>query len=321
VKFFLCAGMPWHANCHAGGMNYTAPLSVVSHAASQALATPPALPRASRRRLPAAAVWALPVGSPAAARRAEAAAGSAAATVSSVSASATQANQLLAALPPPQLQRWLPHLQWTELQRGQVLFEAGTTPSHAYFPTTAVVSLISQMRDGASAEVSVVGDEGMVGVSVFMGGGTSCNRAVAQTAGLGFRMPSRWLQDESERGGAGLRLLLRYTQALMAQTAQLVVCNRHHTIDQRLCRCLLGHLDRARADEIHLTHEWLSSMLGVRREGVTESAHRLQTAGVIRYGRGCITVLDRAALETRTCECYAAVKTEYDRLLPQRMAA
>lgn len=232
-----------------------------------------------------------------------------------------RANRLLAALPSAHLQRWLPQLEWVELLRGQVLHESGAAPGHAYFPTTAVVSLVNMLKDGATAETSVVGREGAVGVSLFMGGGCSCNRAVVQTAGLGFRMPAHALADEFERGGPGLRVLLRYSQALMAQTAQLVVCNRHHSIDQRLCRCLLGHLDRARADEIYMTHEWLSAMLGVRREGVTESAHRLQTAGVIRYGRGCITVLDRAALESRSCECYAAIQTEYDRLLPHRLAA
>jgi len=198
---------------------------------------------------------------------------------------------------------------------GEVLYESGATLSHVYFPTTAIVSLLYVMEDGASAEIAVVGNEGIVGISLFMGGGSTPSRAVVQSAGLGFRLKARVLKDEFNRAGPVLHLLLRYTQALITQMAQTAVCNRHHSLDQQLCRWLLLSLDRLQGDELVMTQELIANMLGVRREGVTESALKLQTAGLIRYARGRITVLDRAGLELRTCECYAVVKKEYDRLL------
>jgi CRP-like cAMP-binding protein len=198
---------------------------------------------------------------------------------------------------------------------GEVLYESGVTLSHVYFPTTAIVSLLYVMEDGASAEIAVVGNEGIVGVSLFMGGGSTPSRAVVQSAGLGLRLKARVLKDEFNRAGPVLHLLLRYTQALITQMAQTAVCNRHHSLDQQLCRWLLLSLDRLQGDELVMTQELIANMLGVRREGVTESALKLQTAGLIRYARGHITVVDRAGLELRTCECYAVVKKEYDRLL------
>ena len=198
---------------------------------------------------------------------------------------------------------------------GEVLYESGATLSHVYFPTTAIVSLLYVMEDRASAEIAVVGNEGIVGISLFMGGGSTPSRAVVQSAGLGLRLNARILKDEFNRAGPVLRLLLRYTQALITQMAQTVVCNRHHSLDQQLCRWLLLSLDRLQGDELVMTQELIANMLGVRREGVTESALKLQAAGLIRYARGHITVLDRAGLEQRTCECYAVVKKEYDRLL------
>jgi CRP-like cAMP-binding protein len=201
------------------------------------------------------------------------------------------------------------------LPLGEVLYESGATLSHVYFPTTAIVSLLYVMEDGASAEIAVVGNEGIVGISLFMGGGSTPSRAVVQSAGLGFRLKARVLKNEFNRAGPVLHMLLRYTQALITQMAQTAVCNRHHSLDQQLCRWLLLSLDRLQGDELAMTQELIANMLGVRREGVTESAMKLQTAGLIRYARGHITVLDRAGLELRTCECYAVVKKEYDRLL------
>jgi len=189
-----------------------------------------------------------------------------------------------------------------------------------YFPTTAIVSLLYVLENGASAEIAVVGNEGIVGISLFMGGGSTPNRAVVQSAGTGFRLPAEALKAEFNRAGPVLHLLLRYTQALITQMAQTAVCNRHHSLDQQLCRWLLLSLDRLTGDEIVMTQELISNMLGVRREGVTEAALHLQAAGVIRYARGHITVLDRQKLEQRSCECYAVVKKEYDRLLPDEFA-
>jgi CRP-like cAMP-binding protein len=203
---------------------------------------------------------------------------------------------------------------------GEVLYESGVTLSHVYFPTTAIVSLLYVMEDGASAEIAVVGNEGIVGISLFMGGGSTPSRAVVQSAGLGLRLKARALKDEFNRAGPVLHLLLRYTQALITQMAQTAVCNRHHSLDQQLCRWLLLSLDRLQGDDLVMTQELIANMLGVRREGVTESALKLQTAGLIRYARGHITVLDRAGLELRTCECYAVVKKEYARLLPDQVA-
>ena len=199
---------------------------------------------------------------------------------------------------------------------GRVLYEPGVALSHVYFPTTAIVSLLYVMEDGASAEIAVVGKEGIVGVSLFMGGESTPSRAVVQSAGQGFRLSAAVLKREFSRSGPVLHLLLRYTQALITQMAQTAVCNRHHSLDQQLCRWLLLSLDRLEGNQLVMTQELIANMLGVRREGVTEGALKLQRAGLIKYTRGHITVLDRPGLELRTCECYAVVKKEYDRLLP-----
>lgn len=225
-------------------------------------------------------------------------------------------NFLLAALPESDWQRWLPNLEAVDLPLGQVLYEPGATLSHVYFPTTAIVSLLYVMENGASAEIAVAGNEGIVGISLFMGGESTPSRAVVQSAGQAFRMKAQTLKDEFNRHGPVLHLLLRYTQALITQMAQTAVCNRHHSLDQQLCRWLLLSLDRLQGDQLVMTQVLIANMLGVRREGVTEAALKLQKAGLIRYARGRITVLDRAGLEKCTCECYAVVKKEYDRLLP-----
>ena len=229
-------------------------------------------------------------------------------------------NHLLAALPDAEWHRWSSHLERVEMPLGQVLYESGGTLSHVYFPTTAIVSLLYVMGNGASAEIAVVGKEGIVGISLFMGGDSTSSRAVVQSAGLGFRLKAQVMKEEFNRTGPVLHLLLRYTQALITQMAQTAVCNRHHTLDQQLCRWLLLSLDRLQGNELVMTQELIANMLGVRREGVTEGAVKLQQAGLIRYSRGHITVLDRAGLETRSCECYAVVKREYDRLLPEKTA-
>ena len=229
-------------------------------------------------------------------------------------------NRLLAALPEGERARWLPQLERVNMPLGQVLYESGKTLSHVYFPTTAIVSLLYVMENGASAEIAVVGNEGIVGISLFMGGESTPSRAVVQSAGGGFRLKAQLMKDEFNRAGPVLHLLLRYTQALITQMAQTAVCNRHHSLDQQLCRWLLLSLDRLAGTELVMTQELIANMLGVRREGVTEGALKLQKAGIIRYARGRISVLDRAALEQRTCECYAVVKSEYDRLLPATIA-
>jgi CRP-like cAMP-binding protein len=229
-------------------------------------------------------------------------------------------NHLLAALPPDELQRWLPQLEPVEMSLGQVMYESGRTLSHVYFPINSIVSLLYVMENGASAEIAVVGNEGLVGVSLFMGGDSTPRRAVVQSAGHGYRLKAQLMKDEFSRAGPVMHLLLRYTQALITQMAQTAVCNRHHSLDQQLCRWLLLSLDRLHGAELVMTQELISNMLGVRREGVTESALKLQSAGLIRYARGHITVLDRPGLEKRTCECYAVVKKEYDRLLPETLA-
>jgi CRP-like cAMP-binding protein len=229
-------------------------------------------------------------------------------------------NHLLSALPLAELERWRPQLEQVEMPLGKVLYESGGTMSHVYFPTTAIISLLYVMEDGSSAEIAVVGNEGIVGVSLFMGGGSTPSRAVVQSAGIGFRLPAHALKDEFGRSGPVMHLLLRYTQALITQMAQTAVCNRHHSLDQQLCRWLLLSLDRLESDELVMTQELIANMLGVRRGGVTEAALKLQEAGLIRYMRGHITVLDRPGLEKRTCECYAVVKKEYDRLLPEACA-
>jgi CRP-like cAMP-binding protein len=231
-----------------------------------------------------------------------------------------RSNHLLAALPAAEWQRWLPQLERVEMPLGQVLYESGSTLSHVYFPLTAIVSLLYVMENGASAEIAVVGNEGIVGISLFMGGESTPSRAVVQSAGHGFRLNAQTMKDEFNRAGPVLHLLLRYTQALITQMAQTAVCNRHHSLDQQRCRWLLLSLDRLGGNELVMTQELIANLLGVRREGVTEAALQLQQVGLIRYARGHISVLDRAGLEQRTCECYAVVKKEYDRLLPERLA-
>ena len=230
-------------------------------------------------------------------------------------------NHLLAALPEAVWLRWQPQLELVEMPLGQVLYEPGGTLSHVYFPSNAIVSLLYVMENGASAEIAVVGNEGIVGVSLFMGGGSTPSRAVVQSGGQGYRLKAHALNAEFDRGGPVLHLLLRYTQALITQMSQTAVCNRHHSVDQQLCRWLLLSLDRLNGAELVMTQELIANMLGVRREGVTEAAHALQQHGLIRYARGHISVLDRMGLEKRTCECYAVVKKEYDRLLPDKLAA
>ncbi len=238
-----------------------------------------------------------------------------------VSSSDAQENQLLAALPDEVLRPWLELLEPVDLQLGLVLYESGRTLSHVYFPTTAIISLLFVLKDGHSAEIAVVGNEGVVGVSLFLGGHSTPSRAVVQSAGRGYRLRSRAMNDAFNHNGPVMHLMLRYTQALITQMAQTAVCNRHHSLDQQLCRWLLLSLDRLRGNELVMTQELIANMLGVRREGVTEAALKLQAGGLIRYARGHITVLDRPGLERRTCECYAVVKKEYDRLLPDMTAA
>jgi CRP-like cAMP-binding protein len=226
-------------------------------------------------------------------------------------------NNLLAALPEEDYARLLPQLELVPLPLGKVLYESNSELRHVYFPTTAIVSLLYVMLDGASAEIAVVGNEGIIGVALFMGGETMPNRAVVQSAGHAYRLKGQLLKQEFNRSGELQHLLLRYTQALLTQMAQTAVCNRHHSLDQQLCRWLLLSLDRLSSNELVMTQELIANMLGVRREGVTESAGNLQSAGLIDYHRGHITVLDRTGLEARTCECYAVVKNEFDRLLPE----
>jgi len=229
-------------------------------------------------------------------------------------------NGLLAALPDEDWRRWQPHLEFAELTLKQVLSESGSCARCVYFPTTAIVSLLGVTEDGGSTEIAVVGREGMVGVSLFMGGHSTPSRAVVQSAGQGYRLSADVLMAEFNRSAPVMHLLLRYTQALITQMAQVAVCNRHHRLDEQLCRWLLLNLDRLEGSELVVTQEWIASMLGVRREGVTEAALKLQREGLISYSRGHIQVLDRPGLEARSCECYAVVKREYDRLLPVQAA-
>jgi CRP-like cAMP-binding protein len=229
-------------------------------------------------------------------------------------------NHLLASLPTQEWARCQPRLEAVEMQLGQVLHESGVPMSHVYFPGSAIVSLLYMLENGASAEIAVVGHEGLVGIALFMGGNSTPSRAVVQSAGHGWRLPASFIKDEFQRSGALTQRLLLYTQALITQMAQTAVCNRHHTLDQQLCRWLLFGLDRRQDRELVVTQVLIASMLGVRREGVTEAALNLQAAGLIRYVRGRITVLDRSGLESRSCECYGVVKKEYDRLLPPRAA-
>ena len=225
-------------------------------------------------------------------------------------------NHLLAALPSADLERLLPTLEWVQMPLGHVLYESGAQLRHVYFPSTSIVSLLYVMENGASAEIAVVGNDGVIGVALFMGGETMPNRAVVQSAGEGYRLTGQMLKQEFNRSGELQNLLLRYTQALLTQMAQTAVCNRHHSLDQQLCRWLLLSLDRLPANDLVMTQELIANMLGVRREGVTEAAGDLQRAGLIEYRRGHITVLDRPGLEARACECYLVVKKEFDRLLP-----
>jgi CRP-like cAMP-binding protein len=230
--------------------------------------------------------------------------------------SGPRANKLLRSLSTSAYERIAPHLELVRLDLGQVLHEAGTKMRYVYFPTTSIVSLLYVMEDGASAEIAVVGNDGIVGISLFMGGNSTISRAIVQSAGECYRLRARLLLDEFDRYGTTMHLLLRYTQALITQMAQTAVCNRHHSVDQQLCRWLLLSLDRLASSEITMTQELIANMLGVRREGVTEAAGKLQDAGLIKYSRGHIAVLDRQGLEARVCECYEAVKREAARLLP-----
>jgi CRP-like cAMP-binding protein len=225
-------------------------------------------------------------------------------------------NHLLDALPSSDYERIAAHLELIPMQLGDVLYESGAPLRYVYFPTTSIVSLLYVMEDGASAEIAIVGNEGILGISLFMGGDTTPSRAVVQSAGHGFRLRADLLKDEFGRFGPTMHLLLRYTQALITQMAQTAVCNRHHSVDQQLCRWLLLSLDRLQTNDLSMTQELIANMLGVRREGVTEAAGKLQDAGLIRYSRGRISVLDRPGLEARACECYRVVRTEFDRLLP-----
>jgi CRP-like cAMP-binding protein len=225
-------------------------------------------------------------------------------------------NHLLDALPTSDYERLASHLELVPMGLGDVLYESGSELRYVYFPTTSIVSLLYVMEDGASAEIAIVGNEGILGISLFMGGNTTPSRAVVQSAGHGFRLKAQLLKEEFGRFGPTMHLLLRYTQALITQMAQTAVCNRHHSVDQQLCRWLLLSLDRLSSNELSMTQELIANMLGVRREGVTEAAGKLQEAGLIRYHRGRITVLDRPSLEARSCECYRVVKMEFDRLLP-----
>lgn len=229
-------------------------------------------------------------------------------------------NHLLSVLPHEVWQRLAPQMEQVDMPLGQVLCESGDTLSHVYFPGTSIVSLLYVMENGASAEIAVVGNEGIVGISLFMGGDSMPSRVVVQSAGTGLSLKAQLLKDEFNLGGPVMHVLLRYTQALITQMAQTAVCNRHHALEQQLCRWLLLSLDRLATNELLMTQELIANMLGVRREGVTEAALKLQKLGLISYARGRILVLDRAGLQAHTCECYAVVKKEYDRLLPDRLA-
>src|SRR5271168_725051 len=228
-----------------------------------------------------------------------------------------QRNYLLAALSAVERERLYPHLQLVPMPLGKVLYESGDVLRHVYFPIDSIVSLLYVLADGASAEISVVGNEGLIGIALFMGGETTPSRAIVQSAGHAYRLISQTLKDEFHRNGDMQLLLLRYTQALITQMCQTAVCNRHHSVDQQLCRWLLLSLDRLSSNQLTMTQELIANMLGVRREGVTEAAGKLHKLGVIRYSRGRVTVLDRPKLEKLCCECYAVVKKESDRLLPR----
>jgi CRP-like cAMP-binding protein len=225
-------------------------------------------------------------------------------------------NHLLRALPKAERERLLPHLQLVDMQLGLVLYEPGRQLRHVYFPTTSIVSLLYVLENGSSAEIAVVGNEGMVGVALFLGGDTTPSRAVVQNAGQAYRLQGRLLKGEFYRALSLQLLLMRYSQALLTQMSQTAACNRHHSVDQQLCRWLLLSLDLLPTNKVSMTQQLIANMLGVRREGVTEAAGKLQAEGLIRYTRGRITVLDRPCLEAQCCECYQVVKAEFDRLLP-----
>ncbi|QOT79140.1 Crp/Fnr family transcriptional regulator [Cupriavidus basilensis] len=231
-----------------------------------------------------------------------------------------RANHLLAVLPEEEWARLAPQLVLVDLPLGQVIYESGDRLNHVYFPTTSIISLLYVMENGASAEIAIVGNEGMVGIALFMGGETTPSRAIVQSAGTAYRLDSATVKAEFNRAGPMQRLLLRYTQALITQMAQTAVCNRHHSIEQQLCRWLLLSMDRLPTNKLKMTQELIANMLGARRSGVTEAALKLQNAGLIRYHHGQIEVLDRPGLERRVCECYAVVKRECDRLLPDLRA-
>jgi len=228
-------------------------------------------------------------------------------------------NHLLAALPAEDYARLLPNLELIAMPLGWAVYESGGHMAYLYFPTTSIVSLLYVMESGASAEIAITGNEGLVGISLFMGGESTPSRAVVQSEGNGYRLKASILKKEFALGGHLQHLALRYTQALITQMAQTAVCNRHHAVDQQLCRWLLLSLDRLPSNELRMTQELIANMLGVRREGVTEAAGKLQAAGLIHYSRGKITVLDRPKLEQRVCECYGVVKREFDRLLPYKL--
>jgi CRP-like cAMP-binding protein len=230
-------------------------------------------------------------------------------------------NHILNALPQAERDRLFPHLKLVSLPLGKALYEPGDMLRHIYFPTDTIVSLLYVLKDGASAEIAVVGNDGAIGVALFMGGETTTNRAIVQSAGSAYRLTGARLKQEFERHGELLHVLLRYTQALITQMSQTAVCNRHHSVDQQLCRWLLLSLDRLASNKLTMTQELIANMLGVRREGVTEAAGKLQKLGVIRYRRGQITVLDRPQLQQLSCECYGVVKAETDRLLPLALRA
>jgi CRP-like cAMP-binding protein len=230
-------------------------------------------------------------------------------------------NHLLAALPPEQWKQWYQHLEYVDMRLGQVLYEPGDTLSHVYFPITAIVSLLYVMRNGESAEIAIVGSEGVVGVALFMGGGSTSSRALVQSAGSAYRLSAARMKLEFDQGGPVLHLLLRYTQALMTQMVQTAACNKHHSLDQQLCRWLLLSLDRLEGTEMLMTQKLIAHMLGVTSELATEAALKLKDCALIDYEDGRIKVLDRTALEKRSCECYTVVKQEYDRLLPVQLAA
>jgi CRP-like cAMP-binding protein len=229
-------------------------------------------------------------------------------------------NWLFHSMPPPEWERLTPFIEEIELPLGKVLSESGFKMDFLYFPSTAIVSILYELESGSAAEIAVVGNEGCVGVCIFMGGHSTLSRTVVQSAGMGYRIKASAILEEFNKAGPVMHLFLRYTQALITQMTQTAVCNRHHTLDQQFCRWLLLSLDRLGSNELVMTQELIANMLGVRREGVTEAALKVQKAGLIKYARGHITILDRPGLEKRTCECYQVVKTEYERLLPKKLA-